>query len=119
MALAEVNKIQEWQERLIVSSQNSAEVHLSENCSFDELFEWQFIGSQRMVFVLVRKCVCGRKQNKDYILKKRLLNIAEFTDGVEIHVDPYRRCHYDRKYLPNGQIKIEKICFCPKQKGYH
>lgn len=117
MALAAVNVMPEWHEKLLVSRQKSGEVHLSEKCSFDTVFDWQIIGSQPKVFVLFRKCVCGLKRNKVHILEKRFINISEFTDGVEIHEDLNRRCHYNAKPLPNGQFRLEKICFCPKQKG--
>lgn len=112
MSYAETNEISNWDSIYFKSIQHSHEIHLRKKCHFAKIVDGAKIGSKDVIYLLVRKCVCETKPDKEYILRQRLISIKDFIDGVEIHVD--ERCYYDVKYLPDGRFKLDKICYCPK-----
>ena len=116
MQQADINFVSEWNSKFREAKQAVCEFHYSTDCHYEQIANVHIIGKSRKMFVIVRVCYCGEKRNKENILKKILINIEDFYDGVEIHLDS--RCDYKKKRLPDGRRKLEKICYCPKHIGY-
>jgi hypothetical protein len=113
---ADVNVGHEWRQRMRFARQLNHEDHGSAECRFEKIDDLQIITHRLRVYILVRVCKCGWRFDKEHILKKRIVPISDFTEGVEIHVD--HRCHYSRKRQLNGTLRLDKVCYCPQGLGY-
>ncbi|KAL4220692.1 hypothetical protein ACF0H5_021088 [Mactra antiquata] len=109
---AEVNTIPSWHPAFSTSWRLTHELHYDANCCYEPLDSF-IIGEQGQVYIMVRKCVCGHYNNKYVNKPKRVFYVADFNDGTEIHIKS--ECRYIPKRLPSGEIRLEKICVCPRQ----
>ena len=75
------------------SQEIDCEEHNSRECEFvPRKLPWNILGTRKIVYVLVRKCVCGREEDKSDLAQTHVIYISEFGDGVELHLTD--RCHY-------------------------
>lgn len=116
MALQPNVNVRNWQVRFVHSAQHAYELHYSSECNFIQAADFVIIGNNVKIYVLVRRCVCRTHEDKHQFHKKIIINIEDFINGVEIHIDS--RCCYRQIQLPDNSIKLEKVCFCPKGVGY-
>ncbi|KAL4220694.1 hypothetical protein ACF0H5_021090 [Mactra antiquata] len=117
--LSDVNTLRNWNEPFKRARQAvNDEVHLTEECCYHVWNNWRLRPEGYPNFILIRECICETKTDRLREYRGRSsIPLDHFNkDGIEIHIDPDQRCRYHAKHLPNGKLKLEKVCHCPDTK---
>lgn len=108
---ADINRIV-WQGRLSEAVIPRNEVHLHPNCRYEMGDQHPVLMGRIKVYLLIRVCVCGKKINKKHFMDKGFIHLEAIEDGVEAHLT--EACCYEQKRRPDGQIELQKVCYCPR-----
>ena len=108
--MADLNDFVEdrWQSVFLDFIGTEKETHYDKRCCYEKLPNAIIIHGTK-VYIIVRICYCGRGDRSEYKHKK-VINISEFRDGVEIHLNP--NCCYTKKRIHDRFI-LERINYCP------
>ena len=111
---ASINQLNIDSDAFVNSRKDNVEIHFDARCQFIVLSNRKITGT-RITF-LIRKCHCGFLINKNHLVKRAELSLAEIGDGVEAHISP--KCHYtvqEYGFLGMCYRSVhKKQCFCPK-----
>lgn len=109
---ADINSIA-WQRRFNEAVIFKKEVHQNPDCRFEKGTPFQILMGRITVYLLFRTCWCGRRITKRHLMGKGYIPHELIEDGVEAHLS--ETCYYDKKFLPDGQTELQKVCYCPRE----
>lgn len=109
--LADINVLKKYDDQFLHARSSVSETHSRRECDY---LKRKYRLDEYDCFILIRKCICEKYENIDgkYEPCTKFKPKDLLQSGLEIHIDPEKRCEYSRKRLPDGSLKLDKICYC-------